>query len=119
MSIYIEETHDSPFYFVIMVDLFKEYKNERGSVALKKEELLKIDAHSSNQPCSMFGLHPSLTRLQSMYNQRDALFLANIGVLNQPVSSSNYAKLTDVQLFAHNASKWLHFFAALLRLFIL
>ena len=76
------------------------------SVSLKKDALLPIDASSSDQPCSVFGLHPSLPVLQELYQNGTALFVANIGVLNKPVTKTNYMRETATQLFAHNASKY-------------
>ena len=65
----------------VYIDLHEEYKSERGVVALEKDDLHTIDA--SGQPCAKFGLHPKLPKLQSLYQDKDATFFANIGVLNK------------------------------------
>ena len=76
--------------------------DERGSVAIANRDLLEIDASSSLQQCKKFGLHPKLPTLQDLYNEGDALFVAGVGVLTEPVSKSNYVAKTKTQLFAHN-----------------
>jgi len=83
-------------------DLYAGYEKERGTAALNKNDLLKIDASSSNQACSTFGLHPRLSLLQSLYEDGDASFLASIGVLTNPVDKTNFERKTVTQLFAHN-----------------
>jgi len=83
-------------------NLYFEYKKARGSIAIAKKTLLKIDASTSTQQCKMFGLHPSLPVLQSLYNEGEALFLAGVGVLSKPVTKDNYLFETKTQLFAHN-----------------
>ena len=87
-------------------DLNKQYRNTRGKVAIPKGDLLKIDAYTSSQQCKKFGLHPKLPFLQSLYNDRDALFFAGIGVLSSPVTKNDFMHKTKTQLFAHNTSKY-------------
>jgi cullin-associated NEDD8-dissociated protein 1 len=60
-------------------NLYNQYVQVRGDVAITSG-LRQIDASSSNQPCSSFGLHPSLANLRQIYNDGDASFVANIGV---------------------------------------
>lgn len=86
-------------------NLFEEYKKVRGAVALSKSDLLQIDASTSSQPCSRFGIHSSLPLIRDLYNAGDALFLAGIGVLSQPVTKSNYLDDTKTALFAHNTMR--------------
>ena len=90
---------------IIRLDLYAEYQNIRGTVALAKETLLPIQSNGTAQPCAVFGLHSSLNLLKNLYDEGTALFLANIGVLDRPVSNQNYLQLTAAQLFAHDASK--------------
>jgi len=88
------------------VDLNKQYKDVRGSVAIAKRDLLKIDASTSTQVCKRFGIHPKLPLLQELYNDGDALFFAGIGVLSKPVTKQDYMRETATVLFAHNACKY-------------
>ena len=83
-------------------DMFEEYRSVRAEVALSKDELLTINAAGSSQVCDTFGLHPKLTFLQSLYDEGDALFFANAGVLFEPVTKQTWKNRTPTQLFAHN-----------------
>jgi cullin-associated NEDD8-dissociated protein 1 len=66
----------------VVPDLNAQYTEVRGElIALPKNELLPIDASGSGQPCSTFGVHPSLPTVQQLYVDGDASFLANVGVM--------------------------------------
>ena len=86
-------------------DLYDQYRKVRGTVAIPKKDLLKINASSSNQQCKKFGLHPALPALKKLYEDGDALFLAGVGVLTKFVTKDNYMSETQTQLFAHNTCK--------------
>ncbi len=50
-------------------DLYKEYSNMRGSVAISpKSSLLEIDANATGQVCESFGMHPKLAAAHQLYN---------------------------------------------------
>ena len=50
-----------------------------------------------------FGLHPALPNLASMYGTGDAAFVANVGTLAQPTTSSTYRSVAlPKQLFSHS-----------------
>ena len=90
-------------------DKFAEYHTARGEIALEKDTLLPITAHvrsrNSTQACSRFGLHPGMATVQRMYNDGDALWIANVGALDEPITKAEYdakSKRTPAQLFAHN-----------------
>lgn len=89
-------------------DLYARYASVRGNVALEKAKLLTIDASSSVQPCSVFGLHPALPFLKSLYEDGDASIIANVGPLVEPTSKSavlgKSARLPP-SLFAHNVQR--------------
>jgi uncharacterized protein (DUF1501 family) len=86
--------------------LYSQYADIRGELALQKSDLLQIDASTSAQPCSTFGLHPNLGAIQQLYNDGDLAFLANIGVLQQYVNRDNWwQKTTRTSLFAHNTQQ--------------
>ena len=89
-------------------DLYAEYVEVRGDVALDFDDLLTISADNATQPCGVFGLHPTLTTLQGLYNDGDAAFIANVGPLVEPLTKEEYelgTKLTPVSLFAHNTQQ--------------
>ena len=83
-------------------DVYKEYKKARGSVALGTSSLLDIDATGSNQVCDTFAVNSNYPYLQQLYNEGQALFVANAGSLNKPLTKhDDYNKGANVQLFAH------------------
>jgi hypothetical protein len=87
-------------------DLYLDYQTVRGELALDNNTMLPINVTSSGQPCKIFGIHPSLTVAQQLYNDKDLIFLANVGVLQEYVNSTNWwQKTTKTQLFAHNVQQ--------------
>ena len=53
--------------------------------------------------CSTFGIHPNLPHLKSLYDGDDLLWVANMGVLQEPVTKENWRDKTGkTSLFAHN-----------------
>ena len=81
-------------------DMYAEYAQVREQVALPRESLLPISA--DNQVCETFGVHPRLPIVRDLYVDGDLLFIANAGVMTQPVTKENYYTNTRTQLFAHN-----------------
>ena len=85
--------------------LYQMYKDTRKHVALESNVLLPIDAGNS-QSCSTFGLHPSLSSIQTLYNQEEALFFTNAGFLMEPVTLTDWQlKHAGTQLFAHDVQR--------------
>jgi cullin-associated NEDD8-dissociated protein 1 len=90
-------------------DLYKEYSDIRGNLALEKEFLLPITAKKkttkSGQVCRRFGLHFGMEAIQRLYNDGDVLFIANAGTLTEPITKEEYTKRQKripKPLFAHN-----------------
>lgn len=83
-------------------DLYAEYNQVRGQIALLKEDLLEINAATSGQNCSSFGLHHKLSFIQGLYNDGDLLFFANAGALTKETDKENYWRDTATALYAHN-----------------
>ena len=81
--------------------LYEEYAEIRGSNHLMPEELIEIDASTSNQPCDSFGVNKNLEKVASMYNYGELAFIAGIGHLRNPVNKTNYQEDTLAQLFSH------------------
>src|SRR5271166_6553550 len=76
------------------------YQQGRGSLAIAQTALLPI-ANSGD----MYGLHPSLPEIQSLYNQGKAAVLANVGMLVQPLTRAQYLSpnaAVPAQLFSHS-----------------
>lgn len=60
-------------------DMYEQYRSARGIVAVDKEDLLEIDASSSQQVCRTFGVNKHLSVLRDLYNDNDLQFFANVG----------------------------------------
>jgi len=84
---------------------YEQYAQVRGAMGLPKTSLLQIDASSSSQPCDKFGIHPSMPFLKKLYDEKDASFIAGIGVLSTPVTKNDYNEKTRTTLFAHNTMR--------------
>ena len=85
-------------------DMYAQYAQVRGDVALRQEQLLPIDAAGSLQVCRRFGMHSAMPSLQQMYSEGDALWVANAGPLIVPTSKAQFrAKAVPLpaQLFNH------------------
>ena len=86
-------------------DKYEEYRKVRTDIALAQDDLLQINVKPGSQVCDVFGLHPSLPRLQEQYNQGDLLLMANVGPLVEPITKEEVnkrAKARPESLFAHN-----------------
>lgn len=82
--------------------LSREYKDIRGNIALKNKELLPVGATS--QPCSTFGIHHQFPLAKRLYDDADLLFLANVGVLTEPVTKANFGLKTETQVSTNRFS---------------
>jgi uncharacterized protein (DUF1501 family) len=81
---------------------YEQYYDVRGQQnALKQGELLDITTDESTQKCTKFGINSAFPIARDMYNNGDAIFFANSGVLRAPVDKTNYTT-TGSRLFAHN-----------------
>jgi uncharacterized protein (DUF1501 family) len=77
---------------------YQNYAKIRGPLALAKSTLLPL------APQPNFALHPSLPEVQSLFNNGNAAFLANVGTLLQPTTRAQYlasAVSTPANLFSH------------------
>src|SRR5579871_3001316 len=83
------------------------YQQNRGGLAIPQTSLLPI-ANGSDT----YGLHPSLPEIQSLYNQGKAAVLANVGMLVQPITRTQYlsnnAGIIPSMLFSHSdqSNQW-------------
>ena len=87
---------------------YAEYARVRSDLALPLAELLPVSANTpgtnSSQDCDTYGVHPDLQNLHRLYNQNDALFVANVGALQQPLTKAQFMDGVGrpPHLFAHN-----------------
>jgi cullin-associated NEDD8-dissociated protein 1 len=90
-------------------DLYEEYASIRGgtaALALDKDELLQIRVPNNSQPCNVFGLHPRLKTLQTLFHDKDAAFVSTIGALAEPLNKNNMKeKKKPFSLFSHNTQR--------------
>lgn len=84
---------------------YNEYLSERGNVALAQNTLLPINLTSPDPNGRLFGLHPSLGGLQSLFNSGKAAFVANVGTkMKSDMTVSDYQNglHIPVGLYSHN-----------------
>ena len=73
---------------------YQEYADVRGELAIPQQDLLPINP--SNVSGKEFGLHPSMTNLQGLFENGNAAFVSNVGALVEPTSKENFDN--DLQL---------------------
>lgn len=79
-----------------------EYATVRNSLALGKDTLLPITPNTSDG--KTYGLHPSLTRMKTLFEDGKVAFAANVGTLHEPTNIVNYTanKNIPLGLFSHS-----------------
>eukprot|EP00965_Chrysotila_dentata_P104379 3446729-Pleurochrysis_carterae.AAC.1 len=93
-------------------DLYDNYRTARSNLATNLTDMLPVNVTPvGSQPCGTFGLHRQLTTLQQLYNDGDAVLLANIGTLIEPVTKAQYynPRANPVRLppslYSHNSQQ--------------
>jgi uncharacterized protein (DUF1501 family) len=81
------------------------YAAARGPLALLRNSLLPLNLTAPDYQGRSFGLHPSMSELQGLFNADGKLaIIANVGTLIEPTTAAQYlngtAKL-PAQLFSH------------------
>ena len=74
-------------------DLVEQYVDYRGPVSQFPVNVSAgeyLDLPTTGQPCATFGLHPSLEKMQTLYQAGDAAFYANVGSLVEPLTVEDY-----------------------------
>ena len=76
---------------------YGQYSSIRGDLALAQSSLLPLT------PAPNFALHPSLPDIQTLFNNKNAAFVANVGTLVQPLTRAQYqaGQTAPVNLFSH------------------
>jgi uncharacterized protein (DUF1501 family) len=75
-----------------------------GGLALAQNTLLPITAKTAQNGSTLFGLHPNLPEVQSLFSAGKLGFLANVGPLVEPLTRAQYIanSLTiPANLFSH------------------
>ena len=71
-----------------------------SGIQLAQASLLPIQPASSAIP---YGLHPSLSEVASLFNQRKLSIVANVGTLVQPITKTQYQSgLVPLSLYSHS-----------------
>ena len=83
-------------------DSYEEYVAARGSIhAIPKDNLLNIT--TTDQVCAEFGVNNNLPILAELYNQNQAVFFANTGVVAKPMTKhDDWKKESGFSPFVHN-----------------
>lgn len=76
---------------------YGQYSSLRGDLALAQSSLLPLT------PAPNFALHPSLPDIQTLFNNKNAAFVANVGTLVQPLTRTQYlaGQTAPTNLFSH------------------
>ena len=67
-------------------DEYNEYAAARSNLAIPQNELLPITPNTTDG--REYGLHPTMTGLQNLFQQGNAAFVNNVGTLVEPVTKS-------------------------------
>ena len=81
---------------------YQNYATLRSGLALSQASLLPISTATGNVP---FGLHPSLTDWQTLFNSKELALLANVGTLVKPVTRAQFLNRSvsvPLNLFSHD-----------------
>jgi len=89
---------------------YNVYAQSRQNLAIDQQDLLAINPLTSDGV--QYGLHPSMSSLQSLFEQGSAAFITNVGPLVEPTSKDQYFNRSVAlppQLFSHNdqQDQWL------------
>jgi uncharacterized protein (DUF1501 family) len=78
---------------------YSAYCGIRGPLSLPKSGLLPLGAQVNGN----YGLHPSLTNIQTMFNSGNVALVVNVGTLIQPTTPAQYqaGSAAPVNLFSH------------------
>ena len=90
-------------------DLYAKYATARSGVDIVREALLPVDDAGGTQPCRTFGLHPSLARLAALYDAGEAVLVANVGQLYEPLHARQVRdgeKRPPIGAFGHNSGSF-------------
>jgi uncharacterized protein (DUF1501 family) len=76
---------------------YGNYSSIRGDLALAQNTLLPLT------PAPNFALNPNLPDIQTLFNNKNAAFVANVGTLIQPLTRAEYlaGQAAPTNLFSH------------------
>jgi uncharacterized protein (DUF1501 family) len=76
---------------------YNNYSTIRGPLAIAQNQLLQLSALPN------FALNPNLPDIQTLFDNKNAAFVANVGTLMEPTTKAQYQAGTDLptNLFSH------------------
>ncbi len=90
-------------------DSYNDYTAVRPSLAIPQSDLLSINPLNASGGRA-FGLHPSMPKIQNLFESEKLSFIANIGALQRPTTLADYNSRTSLPLglFSHSdqANHW-------------
>jgi len=92
------------------IDEYNEYANTRGILAIPQADLLPINPIDSDG--KEYGLHPSLSGLQNLFENNKLAFVSNVGTLVEPLenvsqyNNSNFAKPLHIYSHEDQYKQW-------------
>ncbi|SET73799.1 DUF1501 domain-containing protein [Stigmatella erecta] len=81
---------------------YAQYKAARPNIGIANADLLTLNP--IGQPAASYGLHPSLVKLQALFEQEKAALVCNVGPLVLPMKKADYvtgAVARPDNLFSH------------------
>jgi uncharacterized protein (DUF1501 family) len=90
---------------------YNAYAASRQNLAIPRADLLPINPVSETPGSEVFGLHPAMGGLQTLFESGNAALVANLGPLVEPTTKTQFENQSVVlpsQLFSHNdqQSQW-------------
>lgn len=84
---------------------YDEYLNARGTaIALNSSQLLPLNLFAPDPDGRLYGLHPRMDNLQTLFNTQKAAFVANVGTLVRPTTLTDYVSnnYLPLGLYSHS-----------------
>ena len=69
---------------------YNEYNTSRSNLAIAKNDLLTLN-NFTDKNGKTFGVHPSMSKVQTLFNDKKLSFIANIAPLVKPTTKAQYS----------------------------
>jgi uncharacterized protein (DUF1501 family) len=82
---------------------YADYAATRSNIAIPLNEMLPV--FPGNTGGRMFGIHPSMTQSQQLFNSGKMAFISNVGTLVEPINKDqlwNGERDVPLGLFSHS-----------------
>ncbi|MBW8748384.1 MAG: DUF1501 domain-containing protein, partial [Acidobacteria bacterium] len=100
VCVYLDGGNDGNNTVIPADSYYSQYATGRAALAIDRTSLLNLQATSGGR---LFGLHPSLKNVASLYNQGHATWLCNAGPLTTPYKKGQTTVRVPLNLFSHSA----------------